>query len=100
MLDFLVPEAHQRLQGDLITKPMLTAHVEYLGRDEALDQAEHVGVSPTLDLTQQTLVVRVEELQAVDLRQPVGQEFLREVELPLADHVAIDVPPDALRYLD
>ena len=52
------------------------ADLEDLGADEALDQAEHVGVGAALDLAQQALLVGVEERQLVDLGQPVGQELL------------------------
>src|SRR5690606_32158142 len=66
----------------------------------ALDQAEHVRVGAALDLAEQAALVVVEELDLVDLRQAVGQELLAEVEAPAADHVAVDVPADALRDLD
>ena len=100
VFDLFVPHADQRLERSLITQPVLAAHVEHLGRDEALDQAEYVGVGPTLDLAKQALLIGGEEAQAIDLRQPVGQEPLREVEAPAANHVAIDIPPDALGHLD
>jgi len=46
------------------------------------------------------LVVFVEERQLFGERQAVGEELLREIERPVADDVAIDVPSDALRDLD
>jgi hypothetical protein len=68
MLDLLVREAHQRLQRVLVAEAVIAAHVEDLGGDEALDEAEHVGVRAPLDLAEQPLVVRAEKGEAVDLR--------------------------------
>ena len=76
VLELLVAEAHQRLERDLVAEPVVAAHLEHLGGDEALDQAEYVGVGAALDLAQQALLVRGEEVEAIDLRQPVGQELL------------------------
>ena len=100
MLDLLVAEAHQRLQRILIAQGVVAADVEHLGGDEALDHSEHVGVRPALNLAQQPAVVRGEKIEAIDHRQPVGQEMPGEVEASTANHVAIDVPADALRNLD
>ena len=100
MLDLFIPEAHQRLQRGLVAEPMFAAHIEHFGRDEALDQAEYVGVGPALNLAEQALVVRGEEVQAIDFRKPVRQEPLGEIEAPAANHVAVDVPPNALGHLD
>src|SRR5262245_56892937 len=79
---------------------MLAADLEDLCADVALDQAENVGVGAALDLAHQPLLVRVQELQALDLGQSIGQEFLRDVEFASANDVAIDFPTDALGYLD
>jgi hypothetical protein len=65
-----------------------------LGADDTLDATEDVGVRTPLDLRQQAALASVEERQPVDERQAVRQKLLREFELPIADHVAIDVPPD------
>jgi hypothetical protein len=46
------------------------------------------------------LVVRGKEIQTIDLRQPVRQEAFGEVEAPASDHIAIDIPSDALGHLD
>ena len=100
VLDLLVAEAHQRLQRVLVAEPVVAAHVEHLGGDEPLDEAEYVGVGAALNLAEQSLVVRAEEGEAIDLRQTVGQEPLGEIETPAANHVAIDVPADALGHFD
>jgi hypothetical protein len=76
---------------------VLAPHVQDFRGDEPLDQAEHVGVRPALDLAQEPLVARAEEVEAIDFRQPVGQEALAEVEAPAANDVSIDVEADALR---
>ena len=100
MLEFLVGEAHQRLERDLVAQPVVAADLQHLGADEALDQPEHVGVGAALHLREQALLVGREERQLRDLRQAVGQELLAEVEAAAADHVAVDVPADALGHFD
>ena len=100
MLELLVGEAHQRLERGLVAEPVLAADLQHLGRDEALDQAEHVGVGAALDLAQQTLLVAAEKLERAHVRQAVGQEFMREIELAPANHVALDVQAHALGDLD
>jgi hypothetical protein len=80
---------------------MVAAHFEHLCADEALDHAEHVGVGAALDPAQETPFAGTQESKALlQQRHPVGQELGRGIELALADHVAIDVPADALRVLD
>ncbi|MNC84480.1 hypothetical protein D3C83_00360 [compost metagenome] len=100
VLELLVGEAHQRLEGDLVAEPVVAAHLQDLGRDEALDQAEHVGVGAALDLGEQAPLVRTEKIDLVHLRDAVRQELPREIELAAADDVAVDVPADALRDFD
>src|SRR5690606_2581190 len=96
VLELLVGEADQRLESDLIAEPVLAADLQHLGGDEALDQAEDVGVGPALDLAQQPALRGIEELEGVGLRQPVGEKFLVELEAATAKHVAIDVPANPL----
>ena len=76
VLELLVGEAHQRLERGLVAEPVVAAHLEHLGADEALDQAEHVGVGAALHLAQEAPLVGVRKLELVDERQPVGQELL------------------------
>ena len=56
MLDLFVGKADQCFQRVLIAEPVVAAHLQDLGRDEALDQAEHVGVRASLHLAQQALL--------------------------------------------
>ena len=100
MLQLFVGEANQRLECVLVAQPVVAAHLEDLGAYEALDQTEDVGIRASLDLRQQATLVGAEKRQPVNERQSVGQEFLGEVEFAAANHVAIDVPVDALGYLD
>ena len=100
VLQLLVGEAHQRLERDLVAEPVVAADLEHLGADVALDQAEDVGVGAALDLAHQALLVGAEEIELADLGEPVGQELLREIELAAADHVAVDVPANALGNFD
>jgi hypothetical protein len=79
---------------------VLGADLDHLRGDEALDEAEHVGVRPALDLAEQPLLALVQERQAVGLRESVRQELLPEVERPAADHVVVDVEADAFRVRD
>ena len=82
-------------------KPVVAAHLEHLGADEALDQAEHVGVGAALDLAQQAPLVGAQERRARRRSdRPSGRNLLREVEAAAADHVAVDVPADALGGFD
>jgi len=99
VLKLLVGEAHQGLEGSLVAEPVLAADLDDLGPDEALDQAEHVGVGAPLNLAHQPFLVAAKEIHTVDFRQPVGQELLAEIEAAAADHVAVDFPADALREL-
>jgi hypothetical protein len=100
VLELLVAEPHQRLERDLVAEPVLTADLEHLGVDEALDQAEQVGVGPALHLAHEALLGRAEEEQLVDQRQPVGQELVRGVEPAAADDIGVDVPADPLGVVD
>ena len=79
---------------------MLVAHVEHLGRDEALHQPEHVRVGPALDLTEQAPVVRAGKSSRSTLDSPSGREPLREIEAPAANDVAIDIKAHPLRIRD
>ena len=56
VLQFLVGEAHEGFERDLVAEPVLPAHLEDLGADEALDQAEDVGVGAALDLAEVALL--------------------------------------------
>ena len=58
VLQLLVAEPHQRLQGHLVAEPVVVADLQHLGGDEALDQPEDVGVGPPLDLADEALLVR------------------------------------------
>ena len=89
-----------RDQRDLVAEPVLSRDLEHLGTDEALDEAEDVGVGTALHLRQQAPLVCSQERELVDLRQAGGQERLREIEVAAADHVRLDVPARALRRLD
>src|SRR6478735_4199929 len=79
---------------------MLATDVHDLGADETLAQSEHVGIRASLNLAQQTCFRLIQKLQPRRKRQAVGKEFLREVEAAAANDIAIDVPANALRYLD
>ena len=60
---------------------MVAAELQHLGADEALDQAEHVGVGAALHLAEEaTLPVR-EERQLAQLGKPVGQKLLARSKL-------------------
>ena len=100
MLELLVGEAHERFERGLVAEPVIAADLEHLRADEALDEAEHVGVGAPLDLAQQAALGVVQEVETPDERQAVGQKLLREIELAAANHVAVDVPADALRDFD
>ena len=75
VLELLVGEAHQRLERGLVAEPVVAAHLEDLGADEALDQAEDVGVGAALDLAHEALFVRREKGELVGEREAVGQEL-------------------------
>ena len=100
VLEFLVGKAHQCFERDLVAEPIFAAELQHLDADVALDQAEDVGVAAALDLAHQASLVGAEEIQLADLGQPVGQEFLRVIEFPAADHVAVDFPSNALGNFD
>ena len=57
MLELLVAEPHQCLQGHLVAEPVIVTDFQHLGGDEALDQPEHVGVGPPLNLADEALFV-------------------------------------------
>ena len=59
VLELLVGEAHERLEGDLVAHPVLAARFQHLGGDEALHQAEHVRVRPPPYLAEKDLFLRV-----------------------------------------
>ena len=99
MLQFFVGEAHQGFERRLVAQPMVAADLEDLCADVALDEPKDVGIRTALDLAHQPFLVGVEERQAIDFGQPVGQELLR-VELASANDIAIDVPANALGHLD
>ena len=64
VLELLVGEAHEGLERHLVAHPVVAAHLEDLGADEALDEAEHVGVGAALDLAEEALLGPGEEGEA------------------------------------
>ncbi len=100
VLDLFVGGAHQRLERLLVAEPVVPAHFQELRADEALDQAEDVGVGAALDLAHQAPSLGVQGAEALDERQAVGQELAAEIEFAAADHVAVDVPAHPLGRLD
>ncbi len=100
VLQLLVCEAHQRLELGLVAEPVVAAHLQDLGADEALDEPEHVGVGAALDLGELPPLVRAQESELVDLGNAVRQELPRKIKFASADDVAVDVPANALRNLD
>ena len=100
VLQFLIAEAHQRLERHLVAEPVLPGDLQHLGADVSLDEAEDVGVGAALHLREQSALGAGEEGELVHLREPGGQEGVREVEVAAAHHVRVDVPADLLRRLD
>ncbi|SAL86496.1 hypothetical protein AWB67_07211 [Caballeronia terrestris] len=98
VLQFFVGEANQCLKCNLVTEPVVAAHVEDLGSNETLDQTEDICVRTTLNLRQQAPLGDAQKRQPIDERQAVRQEFFREIEFAMTKHVAINVPPDALGH--
>ena len=84
----------------LVAEPMVAAQLQHLGADETLDQAEHVGVGAALDLAEKAPLAGAQEVEVLDEGQAVGQELVAPVEAALTDHVAVDVPANALGVLD
>jgi hypothetical protein len=68
VLDLLVAQAHECLQRRLVAERMLAADLEDLRADEALAQAEHVGVGARLDLAHEARLAFAEEAQARNQR--------------------------------
>ena len=100
VLQLLVAEPHQRLERDLVAEPVTAGYLEHLGADEPLDESEDVGVGATLHLAHQPTLAGGKERRSIDQRQSCRQEGLREVEVPAADDIGVDVPPHPLRGLD
>ena len=100
VLQLLVAEADQRLERDLVAEPVVAAELEHLGVDEALDQAEDVGVGAALDLAHEALFAGRQRRERVGERKAVGQEFVRGIEAAAADDVLLDVPAHPLGCLD
>ncbi|MDT4870863.1 hypothetical protein FQZ97_1059600 [compost metagenome] len=100
MLQLFVGEAHDGFQRGLVAEPVVAAYLQHLRADEALDQAEHVGVGAALHLAQESVLGRAQEGQFVGQRQTVGQEGVGQVECSAAYHVAVDVPADAFGDFD
>ena len=97
MLQLLVAEPDQRFERDLITEPVIAAQLQHLGADKALDQSEHAGVGATLYLAEIPLFLRRQGNHSPDEGEPVGQEFVGEIELAATDDIGLDVPADPLR---
>ncbi len=101
VLDLLVREAHQAFERVLVAEHVRAALVEHLGADEALHQAEQVGVGAALDLARAGAHRRASrKSRRSTQRQPVRQELAREVEIAPANQVAVDLPLHFLRHLD
>jgi hypothetical protein len=100
VLELFVGEAHQCLERGLVAEPVVAAHFRHLRADEALDEAEHVGVGAALHLAEEALLLGLQERQPADHRQAVGQELPAEVEPAAADDVAVDLEAHALGNLD
>ena len=55
MRQLLVAEAYQRLERVLVAQPIVAADFEQFCGNEALNQAEDIGVGAALDLAHQAL---------------------------------------------
>ena len=100
MLQLLVAEPDQRFERDLVAEPMIAAQLQHLGADKAFDQPEHVGVGAALHLAEIPPLLRRKEMPACRQGEPVGQEFVGEIEPAAADDVGLDVPADPFRAGD
>src|SRR5690606_16413787 len=86
-------------ERDRVAEPMLTGKLQHLRADEALEQAENVGVRTRLHVAQSAALLRAQELELVDFRQAARQEGPAVVEVAAANHVSVDFPRHALRGL-
>ena len=79
VLELLVGEAHEGLQRHLVAHPVVAAHLQDLGADEALDEAEHVGVGAALDLAEEALPGAGRgRAGAATIDRPSGRNFLEK----------------------
>ena len=78
VLELLVGEPDERLQRNLVAEPVVAAHLQDLGADEAFDETEHVGVGPPLNLRQNSPLRGGQDREGTRVRQTVGQELLRK----------------------
>ena len=92
VLDLLVREAHQRFERVLVVEHVSAALVEHLGADEALDQAEDVGIGAALDLAEQPCIVRGEKGEPIHAATARRAGTCGEVEVAVPQQVAIDLP--------
>ena len=100
VLQLLVAEADQRLERDLVADPVVAAHLQHLRVDEALGQAEHIGVGTALDLAHRALLVGRQGGELGGEGKSVRQELVRGIEAAAPDDVLVDVPAHPLGHVD
>src|SRR5512138_2081566 len=100
MLQLLIAKAHERLECDLIAEPMIATDFQDFGVDEALHEAEDVGITATLHLAHEAPLLGRQKWQLIHEREAVGKKLLRWLELASADDVSFDVPADSIGCFD
>src|SRR5262245_51039910 len=96
VLQLLVAEPNQRLEGNLVAEPMVVAELQDFGIDEALDQAKDIRVLAPLDLANEPLFIGRERRERIGQGKPVREKLVSNVEAAPPDYVLFDVPAHPL----
>jgi hypothetical protein len=72
VLELLVGEADDRLERGLVAEGVVAADLGHLGADEALDQAEHVGVGAALHLAEEARLAGLRKSSSLTSESPSG----------------------------
>src|SRR5687768_17689971 len=96
MFELFIGKADQCFERGLITECVVARDVGHFCANEALADAEHVGVSAPLDLRKQAALRFAQRFDTISERKPIGQELVGGVKIAAAYYVSLDIPTDTL----
>src|SRR5688572_29739721 len=100
MFELFIGKADQCFKRGLITECMVARDVGHFCANEALADAEHVGVSASLDLREQAALGFAQRFDTICERKTIGQELVGGVKIATAYDVSLDIPTDALGHFN
>src|ERR671912_2948863 len=100
MFKLFIGKADQCFERGLISESVIAGDVGHFCANETLTDAEHVGVSTSLDLREQTALGIAQRFDAISERKTIGQELVGGVKIAAAYDVPFDIPTNTLGHFD